>query len=68
MFPKSLTRIDRFYLLLTGVLLVLLLLVFFTFKGVFSAVKTAAEIDEQMTAPKIGIDTEKLNKASKAVF
>jgi len=68
MSTKSLPVIDRFYLILAGVLIALLFLITFTLRGVFSAVKTAAEIDKSLTGPKIGVDLDKLNQAYQAVF
>jgi len=68
MLMKSLPAIDRFYLILASTLVLLLFLLAFTLKGVFSAVKTAAEIDKSLTGPKIGVDLDKLNQAYKAVF
>lgn len=63
MLQKVLIAIDRFYVVLIGTLLILLLLVVFTFKGMFSAIKTATEIDEQVINPGIGIDIDSLNRA-----
>lgn len=68
MLTKPLMAIDRFYLILAGVLFILFLLVFFTFKEGFSAVKTAAEINEEIIGAEVGINTENLNKAYEAAF
>lgn len=68
MSPKPLIAIDRFYIFLILVLFILSILLIFTLRGIFSTIRIATEIDEQLVPPEIGININNLNKAYDAVF
>lgn len=68
MLAKKFPKIDKFLGVLAVVLLVLALLVIFTFRVIFAAVSTAIEVDEEyLEARTPRIDKENLNKAYKGV-
>lgn len=64
---KAFIKINRFYLFLSLVLLILAVLGVFTFRGIFLAVKTARELDEQATGREAHINQELLDKAYEVV-
>ena len=65
MLAKTLGEIDRFYPILAVTLIVLSALTIFTFKGIFSALKTAGKVDEQIVGVQIQLDKAKLDQAYK---
>lgn len=65
---KKFPKIDKFLGVLAVVLLVLALLVIFTFRVIFSAVSTAIEVDEEYLESRTPrINKENLNKAYEGV-
>lgn len=68
MSAKLSLKIDRFYFILGVTLLVLVLLVIFTIKGIFLAFITSRQIDENAVAPETGINKSQLDKAFETVF
>ena len=50
---KTFPQIDRFYFILGAVLLILILLVFFTFRVILASLTASRQIDEQMARPEI---------------
>lgn len=62
MLTKILGKIDRFYLILAVVVLVLGGLIVITLSGVLSAISTTDEVDEGAVV-EYGIDQQKLDEA-----
>ena len=63
MLPKTLGTVDRFYPILALTLIILIVLAVFTFKGVISALTTAAKIDEQIAGSAVQLNLSKLDQA-----
>jgi hypothetical protein len=61
-------KIDKFYIALVFVLILMAILVIFTFKSVFSAFNTAYEIDQGSAVTELKVDREKLEEAYGWVF
>lgn len=59
---KILGKIDRFYLILAVIVLVLGGLIFITLRGILSAMNTTSEVDEDAVV-EYGIDQQKLDDA-----
>lgn len=62
------TKIENFHLFLIFTVLILLALGVFTFRVVFSGLKTAGQLDEELLSSEIHIDQGKLNQAHEAFF
>ncbi len=62
MLPKILGTVDRFYPILAFALIILIALTVFTFKGVVSALTTAAKIDEQIAGSAAQLNLSKLDQ------
>lgn len=65
---KAWRKIDKFFPMLVVVMLLLAALVILTFRGIFSAVTTAYEPEEEMLNSEFRIDKNKLEESHKAVF
>jgi hypothetical protein len=65
---KVLQKIDKFFPLLLVAMLLLASLTIFTFKGIFSAVNTAYETEQDGLGGQLRIDRNKLGEATRAVF
>jgi len=65
---KTFPSIDRFYFILGAVLLILILLVFFTFKVILTSFASSRQIDEQMAKPEILIKKDVLDKTYEKIF
>ena len=61
-------KIDKFYLVFAFILIILSLVVIFTFNGVFSAFNTAYEIDQESVESELKVNKDNLGKAHKWVF
>lgn len=59
----NLEKVDKFYLVLLVVLVLMALLMIISFKGIFSAFNSAYELDQSSFAKELKIDKEKLNEA-----
>ena len=68
MSKKIFQQIDRFYFILGAVLLILALLVFFTFKVIVTSLTSSRQIDEQMAKPEILIKKDVLDKTYEKIF
>lgn len=64
---KTWQKIDRFYPLLLFVLILLAVLVVYTFRGIFSTMISAYEVDQGLQGAKIRVNNENLDKASKII-
>jgi hypothetical protein len=62
------TKIDKFYIVLIFVLILLATMLIFTFRSVFSAYNTAYEIDPGVVGVPFKVDEEKFNEAYEWVF
>lgn len=67
MLMKAFTKIDRFWLFLILVMLILVILGFFTLRGIFSAVNTAGKLDEQLMT-ETHVNQAGLDEAYEAIF
>jgi hypothetical protein len=56
-------KIDKFYIVLSFVLVVMSVLVIFSFRGIFAALLTAYELDQSQLTAKAQIDTSALEEA-----
>jgi hypothetical protein len=65
---KILSKLDRFYLLLAGVLLVLLLLVIITFREIIHSLTMTNKDSQKSTFALTGINKENLDKAYEMIF
>ena len=65
---KTFQQIDRFYFILGAVLLILALLVFFTFKVILTSIIASRQIDEQAAKPEILINEGVLDKTYEKIF
>ena len=65
---KIFPQIDRFYFILGAVLLILILLVFFTFRVILASLASSRQIDEQMARPEILIKKDTLDKTYEKIF
>ena len=63
MSAKILAAIDRFYLILTVVLIILSILIIYSFKEIFSLLNTANGIDESAVGVSIKLDKASLDQA-----
>ena len=61
-------KIDKFYIALVFVLILMAILVIFTFKSIFSAFNTAYEIDQGSIATELRVDKGRLEEAYDWVF
>lgn len=62
MLPKTLGTVDRFYPILAFALIILITLTVFTFRGVVSALTTAAKIDEQIAGSAAQLNLSELDQ------
>ena len=62
MLIKKLQEVDRFYLILAGVALLLLIVVVVSTKGIISAIGNSSKIPEEALI-EVGVDTQKLDEA-----
>ena len=67
MLIRAWRKIDKFYLVLIAVLIVLAIPMVITFKGIFSAIISAYELESDAQAG-IRIDKQDLEKAESSVF
>lgn len=56
-------KIDKFYFVLGGVMLLMAVLVIFTFRTIFSSYINAYEVDQAAINAGLKVDEEKLNEA-----
>lgn len=56
-------KIDKFYLVLSGVLILLAVMVIFTAQGIFSAFLTASELGQRDAGKQLTIDARMLDEA-----
>lgn len=68
MLTTSLEKIDKFYIVLTVVLVFMAVMVIFSFKGVFSAFLTAYDFDQKSVGEEVRLDSDKLDEAYSYVF
>lgn len=61
-------KIDRYYFVLTLVLIVLAAIFVFTFRGISSSFITAYEIEPQIPDKELRVNKEQLDAAEVAVF
>ena len=61
-------KIDKFYIAFAAVLIVLAVVVIFTFNGIFSAYNTAYEIDQVSIESDLKVNKDNLEKAHKWAF
>lgn len=61
-------KIDRFYIVLAVVLILMAVLVVFSFNGVFSALLSAYDIDPNAVNSDMKIEKEKMTEAYSWVF
>ena len=61
-------KIDKFYLILTLVLIAMSVLLIFSFRGVFSLFLTSNEFNPEALAPPTRVNREKLQEASNWAF
>jgi hypothetical protein len=62
-------KIDKFYITLVIVLMIMAALVIFTFRGVFSSFLTAFELStEELGSKDLKVDTVKLDEAYDSVY
>jgi low temperature requirement protein LtrA len=64
---KNLKKIDKFYLVFTGIMLILAVIVALSFSAVFNAFVVSYEA-EQVSTGEEKVDTDKLNEAYSFVF
>ncbi len=64
----NLEKIDKFYLGLTAILILMSILVIFTFRGVFSMFLKANEIDQNSFGPAVIVNKAKLEEAYNFVY
>jgi hypothetical protein len=65
---KTLEKINKFYLLLSLILISLTILTTFTLKNIFTAINTAEELDSELVIQNLSINGENLDKAIKTAF
>lgn len=59
----NLAKLDKFYIALTIVLVLMAALVVFTFRTIFSAYNSASEFSQKNLSSDLAIDKEELEKA-----
>jgi low temperature requirement protein LtrA len=64
---KNLKKIDKFYLVFTGIMLILAVIVALSFSAVFNAFVVSYEA-EQVSTGEEKVDADKLNEAYSFVF
>ena len=64
----NLKEVDKFYLALTVVLIILSVIIIFSFRSVFSLFLTAYELDPNTLPQSVRVNKENLNKAIDLVF
>lgn len=64
----ELERIDKFYLILVAVLILMSTLFIFTIKGAVSLFLTAYEFDSQLVPQSVRVNREKLDEAFNFAF
>ncbi len=65
---KAWQKIDRFFPLTAVVLVIMAVLLIFTFRSIFSTLTTAYEVDIKIPDSELRIDKDRLNQAHKAVY
>lgn len=68
MSTRVLRKNNKYLLIVISVLVVLAGLVLFAFKGVFSALTTAYEVETKLPDSELRINKNKLEEAERAVF
>jgi hypothetical protein len=66
--PKNGEKVDKFYLVLTVILVLMSTLLIFSVRGVISMFLVSREIDSNSIGPDIRVEKEKLNEAYDFVF
>jgi hypothetical protein len=66
--PKNGEKVDKFYLVLTVILVLMSTLLIFSVRGVISMFLVSREIDPNSIGPDIRVEKEKLNEAYDFVF
>ncbi len=61
-------KIDKFILLLGGILVMIAVMLIFTFRGVFSALSLSYDLGEVDTASELKVNTAKLEEAKNYAF
>lgn len=61
-------KIDKFYIVLSLVLILMAILIIFSFRGVFTAFIKAYELDQKAISSDTKIEKEKLDEVSKWLF
>ena len=60
---KALNNIDKFYILMFAVLLAVAILVIYTFRGIFSSIAIAHDVEVDIPDSELQIDRDILEKA-----
>ena len=68
MLTTNLEKVNKFYLVLIAILILLAVMVIFSFRGVFSAYLTAYEIDQESFGNNTKVDKEKLEESYSWAF
>lgn len=68
MSETNLQRIDRYYIALTVILVLMAVLLIFSFKGVFSAFLTAGSFDQESVGGQVRVNQSNLDEAYKWAF
>lgn len=68
MLETSLQKIDKYYLALLLVLILMATLIVFSFRGIFSAFLTASSFDPSEVGGQLRVDREKLDEAYSWAF
>jgi hypothetical protein len=62
MLKISLEKIDKFYVILAVVLVLMAVMVIFSFKGLFSAFLTAYDFDQKSIGQEVRLDSDELDE------
>ncbi len=65
---KAFKKIDKFYFLMALVLTIVAVLVVYTFRGVFSAITLANDVETEIPDTELRIDKTKLDAAHDVAF
>lgn len=65
---KTLESVDKFYVILSIVLVLMAILVIFSFRGIFNALLSAYEIDQGSISVESTVEKQNLNEAYDWVY